>query len=329
MSVNSSCYCKRTFNECFDLQIKLLLPCNHYIHEECLKNTKKCPLCNIDIIEILTEEQIKKSKNKQNIIDLRLLKNIETQIDYSKIIEYILDFTNKFNVKEVFDMLGLISHQYNDKLELRTFTEKIIKILNINITICDKTYKNPIKYKNNKIVWKNKSDMLKKKIIIGNHSCFTDVIILPYLFNCGILSNMLFSDNINNVFNNITLKKGEKNTEKIKKYLNKNNKLIVFPEGFINNTNSLFKFKTGAFMSCKYICPVTLKFDSDHNNLNLQDRISNILNKKEINVTITIYDFEEAPFDDKKINNIRKNMAKNLNFDLSNVLWDTQWKDNI
>ena len=97
MLVNSKCSCNDWLYS--RELIVLLLPCNHYAHEKCinkelLDNNKKCPICNTDIDKILTEEKIKKSNNKQNIIDLRSIKYFSDDLvlDYTKYPTYIIKF---------------------------------------------------------------------------------------------------------------------------------------------------------------------------------------------------------------------------------------------
>ena len=59
--VNHVCYCNNYFYN--STKIVVLLPCNHLMHEKCISyflinNKKKCPLCNIPFIKILTEKSL-------------------------------------------------------------------------------------------------------------------------------------------------------------------------------------------------------------------------------------------------------------------------------
>ena len=148
MIVDYSCSCKKIFNESIELKINLLLPCNHYIHEECLKKKDNCPICNIEIIEKISEEQIKKSKNKQNIIDLRSLKDNGRGINYEKCLENITIISNFEYISKIYNIFNKIIN--SEKLYNISVLKDIIETLNINIKIHDKTHKTPIKYKNNR-----------------------------------------------------------------------------------------------------------------------------------------------------------------------------------
>ena len=102
MLVNNKCSCNDWLYS--RELIILLLPCNHYVHEKCinkelLNNNKKCIICNTDIDKILTEEKIKKSNNKQNIIDLNSIKYFSDDLvlDYTKYPSYIIKFNMIIN----------------------------------------------------------------------------------------------------------------------------------------------------------------------------------------------------------------------------------------
>jgi 1-acyl-sn-glycerol-3-phosphate acyltransferase len=322
MEVNIACSCKKRFDDI--LLLVLLLPCNHFIHEMCinkclLNNINKCPLCSTDITEILTEEKIKISKNKQYLIDLRSLKYEEknTVVNYSLYPKMIL------NMNILLNKIMSIKTQEN----IIETVEFVLKLCKIKINILDNTNKNPIIYKNNKIEWKNKIDNDKKIVILPNHSNYLDSIILYYLFQCGfVASEWLNTTSIGKIIVNkcnlLLFKRDEKpggNVEKIRNYLEEFKKIVIFPEGVMSFNKSLFKFRTGAFYSSNDVCPVVIKYnpyvyDEDFNILLLK-----VLSQDKIDIDIIINDIESGPFDEVKIEKIRKKMAKNGNLKLSNI----------
>lgn len=322
MLVNTKCSCNEYLYS--DELIVLLLPCNHYLHEKCLNNhlidnQKNCLICGMKIEKMMSEEKIKKSKNKKHMIDLRSLKykSSDLILDYTKYPSFILKFNLLWN--------KLISSKKQNDFVI--FLELFLKMTNMKINLIDNTKKNKIIYKNNKIFWKNEKDEKCKKIIISNHCCLIDSFVLYYLFQCGFIS----SDTINKLdvgkivaekCDLLIFKRSDKSTgmvEKIKKYLNEKKKIVIFPQGAISYGRTLSTFRTGAFHASDTICPVTIKFTPEVNEPNIYDYYFKILTQDNIKVDVTINDFEFGPFDTNKIETIRKNMAKQLNFDLSNI----------
>ena len=315
------CSCKKKIEG--ELLIVLLLPCNHFIHEMCinkclLNNIKKCPLCFIDIVEIMTEEKIIISKNKQHAIDLMALKHVnDTVINYSLYPKAIINMNIIVN--------KLMSVKTKDNIiELVEF---ILNLCNIKINILDNTDKNPIRYKNKKIEWKKKADNDKKMIIISNHSNYIDSIVLYYLFQNGfVTSEWLNSTSIGKIViskcNLLLFKRDNKpggNVERIKEYLEEFKKIIIFPEGVMSYGNTLIKFRSGAFHSCDNICPVVIKYKPDIHDDDFNNLLLKIISQDKIEIDIIINDIENGPFNNEKIEKIRKNMADVGDLKLSNV----------
>lgn len=319
--MNIKCCCNKYLSED---TIVLILPCNHFVYEKCLnktllENNKKCLICNNEINLLMTEENIKKSNNKQQKINLKSIKHNSSNIiiDYTLYPQYILKFNTILN--------KLLSSKTFE--ELLSTNELILKCANIKINLNDNTKKNPIIYKNKKITWKNKKDEECKKIIICNHSNLIDSFVLFYFFQCGFIS----SDVINTIeigriiaekIKLLVFKRNDKSNgtvEKIKEYLEINKKIVIFPEGHISHGNTISKFRTGAFYSCDRICPVTIKFEPCIDESNMNTFYYKTLTQDIINVNITINDFEYGEFNDEKIENIRTKMAKQLKFDLSDI----------
>ena len=322
MEINIICSCKKRFDNT-NIQVVFLLPCNHFIHEMCinkclLNNINKCPLCSTDIKEIITEERIKTSKNKQYLIDLNALRfENNTIINYSLIPKAIL------NMNIIVNKLISVKTK-EDANELAVY---ILKICNMKINILDNTKKNPIIYKNNKIEWKNKIDDDKKIVILSNHSNYLDCLILYYLFQCGfVASDFLNTINIGkilvNKLNLLVFKRDVKaggNVEKIKEYLEEFKRIVIFPEGVMSFGNTLIKFRTGAFHSSDNVCPVIVKYTPDIYDEDLNKLLLKILSQDNIEIDVIINDIETGPFDDIKIEKIRKKMASVGDLRLSNV----------
>ena len=321
--VNFYCYCKKKcLAGILSDPLVFLFSCNHFIHKNCLNNQNTCPLCNSPITKIFSEEQIIKSKHKQNNINLRSLNfNKSISFSYNNCFKHLTNLDNILNL--FYDIC------YNPNVNSLDIVNQIISLLNINITISDNTNKNPINIENNEITWKKKIDIFKKITIIANHSNILDSIILFKLFNCRALANDYFSNspqltNIKNIFNLVTVKQDNKNIIRIQKCLNKHNRILVYPEGVYNNGKSIYKFKTGSFVASDYVCPTTVKYEQLICNelLSPPNFLLDVLSLGKINVTVYISDLQKGPFTSDDIENIRTNMAKNGNFYLSNVLYN-------
>ena len=321
MEINMVCSCKKKIEGV--LLVVLLLPCNHFIHEICinkclLNNIKKCSLCFSEITEIMTEEKIRISKNKQYSIDLMTMK-----YSNGSIINYSLYPKAIVNMNAIVNKLMGIDTT-DSIIDLAKF---ILTLCKIKINILDNTNKNPIHYKNKKIEWKKKADNDKKMVIISNHSNYIDCIILFYLFQNGfVASEWLNSTNIGKILvskcNLLVFKRGAKpggNVDRIKEYLEEFKRIIIFPEGVMTYANTLIKFRSGAFHSCDNVCPVVIKYKPDIHDEDFNNLLLKIISQDKIEVDVIINDIESGPFDDDKIEKIRKNMAEIGNLKLSNV----------
>ena len=322
MEINIKCSCTKRF-ENDTIPLVLLLPCNHYIHEMCinkslLNNINKCTLCSADIKEILTEEKIKISKNKQYYIDFKTVKREnKVIINYSLYPKFIINMNMLIN-----KLMSIKTHE-----NIIETIEFLLKICKIKINILDNTKKNPIIYKNNKIEWINKSDNDKKLVIISNHSNYMDHLVLHHLFQLGFVSSEAINESsigkiVATKLNLLIFKRGEKpggNVEKIKEYIEKFKKIIIYPEGMITDNDVMVKFRTGAFNVCDNICPVVIKYKPDVYDPDINKLLLKFLSQDKIEIDVIINDIEKGPFDSVRIEKIRNKMAKIGNLKLSNA----------
>jgi hypothetical protein len=107
--------------------------------------------------------------------------------------------------------------------------------------------------------------------------------------------------------------------EKIKEYLEKFKRIIIFPEGVMTYGKTLIKFRTGAFYASDYICPVVIKYRPYFYEDNINNLLLLILSQEKIEIDIIINDIESGPFDENKIEAVRVKMADIGNLKLSNV----------
>lgn len=327
--VNYSCFCSKIFlnNE----KILYVLPCCHIIHENCfnnyilkyqyknlvsktndtnpLNNNLKCPFCKNNISSVLTEYKINsKKKYHQYKIDVKSIR-----IDNSSAINYMILPLSIVKFTSFMNKLILA----NTEKDLLNTIEYIFSSFNFKINIIDNTHNNPIMIKKNKIIWKNKKDNERKMVIISNHSHYIDSVVIYYLFRCGFVS----SDFINKTdigkiiatkLKLLIFKRGVDTNmvEKIKKYLEEQKRIGIYPEGAFGNNETLLRFRTGAFYVGETVCPIVIKYDKVIYDDDFKLMLYKIITQNSIVANVYINDFFEPPFDNKKIEQVRNFMAE-------------------
>lgn len=327
--LNCFCYCKKYFIH--RDKISLIYPCKHLVHEKCIndylylqikKNINNynlnCPICKQKIENIIDENKIKKDKN---------LIQFKTDIESIKIDE--LGFINysllPFSIVKLGALMNKLIIAQTQK-ELLDVAEIFFKTCNIKINIIDNTTLNPIEYKNNTILWKNKKDNDLNKVIISNHSHYLDSFVIYYLFKSGfVASEFINKTNIGKIIAskcNLLIFNRNKDTnmvEKIKTYLEQQKIITIFPEGMMGNPNTLLRFRTGAFYTNAPICPIIIKYKPFLWDEDLQTLIFKLTTQNEIIIDVIINDLIYPPFDNIKINEIREYMSKIGELKLSRV----------
>jgi 1-acyl-sn-glycerol-3-phosphate acyltransferase len=310
--VNHICYCNNYFYN--KTKIVVLLPCNHLMHEKCISyflinNKKKCPLCDVPFIKIVTENRLSNPKYHQNIIDIKSVRLSENTsfINYYTLPFAVVKFTSIMN--------RLIAAQTHE--DVFSVGEYFFRLFNIKINLIDNTENNPIYYKNNIVKWKKKEDDNSNIIILSNHTNYIDTMILLYLFKAGCVT----SDFVNKFeigrrvvdkCNLLVFKRGKDTNmvEKIKEYLNIHKRIIMYPEGGMGNHETLFRFRTGAFYTGGVICPIIIKYRPYVWDDNFKKYIFKLTTQEEINVDVYVNDLQYPPFNNEKIEKVRDLMVE-------------------
>lgn len=341
--VNYSCFCSKVFLN--GEKLLYVLPCCHIIHENCFNNYilkyqykklfngqnndlkktdqnpynfMKCPFCKNNITTILTEYKINsKKKYKQYKIDIKSIKlDNSASINYMLLPLSIIKFTSFMNKLII----------ANTEKDLLNTIEYVFSSFNFKINIIDNTSKNPIVIKNNMVSWKNKKDNNGKIVIISNHSHYLDSVILYYLFRCGFVS----SDFINKTdigkiiatkLKLLIFKRGVDTNmvDKIKQYLEEQNKITIYPEGAFANNDTMIRFRTGAFYVGENICPIVIKYNKIIYDDDFKQMLYKIITQQEIVANVYINDFFYPPFDNEKIEKVHDFMIKVGGFEKSRV----------
>ena len=337
--VNYSCYCGKYFKNIEKLLY--ILPCCHIVHENCfnkyliqLQYTKFkknenlllnindfdliCPQCNNKIKTILNEKKIfSKSKYNKYSIDLKSVK-----LDNSASINYLLLPIKLLNFTSILNKVVLSKTQ----VDIIECIEYVFKAFNIKINIIDNTKKNPISFKNKKIEWIDQKINNSNIVIISNHVHNFDPVIFYYLFKCGfVASDFINTTDIGRLMvekmDLLVFKRGidTNMVEKIKAYLHKMKRIMLFPEGSMGNHETLLRFRTGAFYTDAIICPVVIKYDPFVYDDDFKQMAFKMITQPVINVNVYINDLYFPPFNNDKIELVRNKIATIGGFNKSRV----------
>jgi 1-acyl-sn-glycerol-3-phosphate acyltransferase len=244
------------------------------------------------------------------------------KFDTSSVINYMILPFSIVKLTSIINKIILIE-TYEQIIECLEF---VLQSFGIKINIIDNTKKNPFFVKNNTVIWKNKKDNKAKTVIISNHSNYLDSFILYYIFKCGFVAgDFINTTDIGRLIASKTklliFKRGVDTdmVSKIKNYLEEMNKIVIYPEGCMGNTNSLLRFRTGAFYTGANICPVVIKYKNYVHDDDIKQTIFKLITQNEIIVDVYINDIFYPPFDNQKIEEVRDHMARVGNLEKSRV----------
>ena len=164
------------------------------------------------------------------------------------------------------------------------------------------------------------------KIIISNHTSIMDFMIMFYVFKCGFLASNSVKESmigkmIAEVIPVLFIDRGkEKNTvQKMRNYVNNQGSLCLFPEGILVHPDTLALFRTGAFYTEQPILPVIITYNPHVSDSSIGEFLQKLASQNLIEVTVRILPMEYPPFNEERINLIRRKMAKAGNLALSRV----------
>jgi len=302
--INSRCICKKGL-PWVKIEVVMLEPCEHLIHTKCFKelNTKNCPFCNTEVTRIIGKDDYKYDpKLYQKCTDILSMSCAYVRPSFD-IGNFILGIPN------IIGVLCQLPFSKGEKNALKICSD-LLSGHNVKIKI-----KGLSKLKN------------EPKVFISNHSSHFDYLILFYVLKTGFLSSTFINDNIiskqiNNIIPMMVIDRKNKNSntvEKMKEHVAENGSICVFPEGIITNPNALIRFRTGAFHTGYPVYPIVLKYHANVGNSSVSKFIFRMIAKQNVRVTMYILDPVYPPFNDKKIEQVRYNMAKRGKLLLSRV----------
>ncbi len=313
MDVNIQCYSCQKYFSLSNVPVCVFPKCGHLTHLKHPCFSTYCLICEdhcgppISLNEINENSQyyingksIIREIPKFNIIDrLRGISRVIISLPFILSLGFRLYF-------------NLLNKEY-----VCWLNNYIVKLLNIKVKISNKSKLNFL-------------DNSYKRILIANHTNFHDSLVIGSLLgptdNFGfvasrVINSTLFGKALVNIMPNIIINenKNVSNYNIITEYFNKypkEKKLLIFPEGFLSHSEMLCKFRSTAFKLGYPVQPIILKYNQNIFNLLNFD----ILCNKEIIVKVKVMDPINTDGSYESIENIRKLMAQQGNFKLSNVI---------
>lgn len=305
-TINSVCCCKTVLNYWKDHEVIMLSPCEHLIHKQCFneKNTDKCPYCDQKVTSIIRADSYKNNPNLyQQCVDILAMTNIDDTVDvnYDKAI---------FNLPRIASLAARIPFTKGFE-NGRALCGDVLRLSNLKIKV--------------KGLKKIKDE---PKIFVVNHTSYLDFCIIYYVLKLGFLATSSIVKNpitrsmvsiIPTLLIEIGKKGGSDTVNRMKEYVENTGPLCIFPEGMITHPATIGKFRTGAFMVGVPIYPVVLNYKNRILDLGLMEFCLKYGSGYSEVVEMQILDPFYPPFDDEKIELVRKAMADAGNFHLSRV----------
>jgi len=307
-NINSKCICtdglsiKRNKN----YQLIAVFPCEHILHQACFlkSNINMCPICKHQVKYYLTYKQIEQlAKNSkaynQNYVDMSTQNDLSQygSIDYLMIMPKIVPV-----LKLIYDITQIKCRQ-----DIDNCIEKLFRLVNLKIEVHGMA-----------------NNGNGKKVYICNHTNMLDAIVIYYVFRCGFLASYFLAelpgyDYLLEHLPIIMIKRGKDNNtvHKIKKFLDDNGSICLFPEGVMTYGKILSRFRTGAFHTGYPVQPLTLNYYPEIYDDHYLTFAQKILSQKKILVRIDVLEIEYPPFSSNKIETVRYKMAKQGGFALS------------
>lgn len=302
--INSKCICNRGLN-IIRCETVMLSPCNHMIHMNCYSKykTKQCPYCNTRVKKIIHKDDYKKNIHLfQECIDIISVNNFDhmCHIRYDEIL---------FNIPNIVNILYDLSHSKNESC-LPKLIEQLFEMNNIKIRV-----RNIEKIQNK-----------EAKVFIANHTSILDFMIISYLIKAKFLisseiKNNPIGDHATKIIPMIIVDRGKRtNTvDKMIETLKNGESICLFPEGMMSNPKTIIRFRTGAFNTGYPVYPIILKYKNFIVDMNDFDFILKICSNQNEEIEVIFLDPFYPPFDDKKIEEVRRFMCKEGDMLLSRV----------
>ena len=289
--------------------IVMLNPCEHMYHQKCCEKWRKkqntyCVYCKAQIINVMTIYD--KNLNNQQFADMLSMSHYDSMSSNTP---------HRF-LDSLFDIASLIVRVpfVKDKDDGKDFCEQLFALNNLTL----------------RVYGLEKINLEPEKVYISNHVSHLELVVIYYLLQPGFLASNVTSDDpiiqrIKQVVTLLTFNRGDKNrkeniVDQMKKFVEKTGSICLFPEGLMKHPDTLIRFRSGAFHIGKPVYSVTIRHHdvvSDGETIN--GFVYKLGAKRDIVIEVHILGPYYPPFDEKKIEQVRIDMATNANLLLSRV----------
>lgn len=301
--LNCRCYCNVGL-PWIKGQIIMAYPCEHMFHEKCYeKMDNVCKICNTKIETKIT--LFDKNIHYQHFADILSMTYFD-HMSHSTVGKFVDSF---FDLASVLIRIPFAKNIDNGKL----IAENVFSLNNLTLKV----------YNYDKLKSEN------KKVFICNHVSHLEMIILYYLLSTGFLASSIVGksslvEQITKVVPLLTFDRGDKNrknniVDEMKKFVDKNGSICLFPEGIMKHPDTLVRFRTGAFHVGHPIYSIVIKHNDVISDGHLNRFIYKLSGKQNINMSVHILGPYYPPFTEQSIEKIRHDMAKVGNMILSRV----------
>jgi hypothetical protein len=270
--------------------IKMVLPCEHLYHENCVENDI-CYFCKEKIEKIISLKD--KDIHYQHFADLLSMSNYDT-----------MSFNTSLNfIDSIFDLLSVFTKLAftKNKKDGKDLCNQIFSLNNLTLSV----------YGLEKI------ELEKKKVFICNHVSYLEFVVIYYLFNTGFLASSIAGDSkivqrLRKVIKLLTFQRGvSKNViNEIKNFVDENGSICLFPEGILKHPDTLTRFRTGAFYVGYPVYAITIRHNNIISDGNVDSFLYKLCGKKNINMEVHVLGPYYPPFNDFSIEKIRRDMGK-------------------
>lgn len=306
--INSKCICGsgliwKKYNQI------MLEPCEHIVHNKCWIDKTKCPICKQSVTRSYTKLELKNIIQNQNT---NTAKFYQKYVDMCSMTNFDNLYSGKKSIINMIDIVGIMSSVpflsgFNDG---KDGCREVLSLMDAKIVA------NGLNY----------IDFKKPRVFICNHTTYLDFVVIFYLFKCGFLASSVIHDTwigrkVLDIIPLLVVERGkDTNTvEKMRKYVEDKGSICLFPEGMITHPDTLIRFRSGAFHIGYPIYPVVLRYDPIVYDTSMNGTIAKITTDLNLTIYVDVLPAEYPPFDNDRIEEIRRKMGKAGNLALSRV----------
>lgn len=301
--LNFECVCGRTYIK--NIKLIMVLPCEHIFHDICIKKHKYtfCPICDTEINgNFRMTDSINTDMDAQRYADMLSVSNYCELSDYNA--SSVID--NALQMSSVIFNVPMCSGIQNS----RNITDKFLSLNNTDV------YVRGLDRLNNR----------DKKVFIANHTSYMDFVIISRFIDTYFLSSSFIKETVVgrmllNIMPVMIFKRGssQNTVEQMKKFVETNRSICLFPEGAMCHPETIVRFRTGAFYVGEPIYPIVLRYENIKSDFNIGTFIMKSSSRDKVKIYLDVIGPYYPPFTPEKIEQIRYDMANVGNMLLSRV----------